>query len=345
MANRQHLSLLKDSIANWNNWRDENPDITPDLSSADLSRTDLRAAKLRSTKLVRADLHDANLSGNDLSNVNLSEANLNGANLSGVSLIRANLSDAVLSKANLSGTNLMWANLVEADLRDTNLMYSQLVETNFSNANLTGCQVYGVSAWNINLSGAIQSNLVITPVYEATITVDNLKVAQFVYLLLNNAEIRDVVDSLTSKIVLILGRFTPERKAALNIIREELRGHNYLPVLFDFERPSSRNLTESILTLASLARFIIVDITDSKSITQELSVIIPTLAVPVQPIQEKAKAEYSMFSHFGKYPWVLPVFQYGDIDDLLASLKEKIITPAEVQASQLEKIKAQQFTR
>ena len=40
---------------------------------------------------------------------------------------------------------------------------------------------------------------------------DNLKVAQFVYLLLNNAEIRDVIDTITSKVVLILGRHALER--------------------------------------------------------------------------------------------------------------------------------------
>src|SRR3989442_2430397 len=38
---------------------------------------------------------------------------------------------------------------------------------------------------------SIQKDLVITPFNEPTITVDNLKIAQFIYLLLNNAEIRD----------------------------------------------------------------------------------------------------------------------------------------------------------
>ena len=48
------------------------------------------------------------------------------------------------------------------------------------------------------------------------ITSDNLEIAQFLYLLLNNRKIRDVSDTITSKVVLILGRFSDERKAVLD---------------------------------------------------------------------------------------------------------------------------------
>ena len=83
-------------------------------------------------------------------------------------------------------------------------------------ADLTGCRVYGISAWDLKLDGAEQKNLIITPHGEPEITVDNLEVAQFIYLLLNNEKIRHVIDTITSKVVLILGRFTEERKAVLD---------------------------------------------------------------------------------------------------------------------------------
>ena len=54
-----------------------------------------------------------------------------------------------------------------------------------------------------------QQNLVITPEDEPAITVDNIEVAQFIYLLLNNQNIKNAVDAITSKAVLILGRFGP----------------------------------------------------------------------------------------------------------------------------------------
>ena len=71
-------------------------------------------------------------------------------------------------------------------------------------------------------------------------TVDSLEVAQFVYLMLNNERLRDVIDSITSKVVLILGRFTPERKAVLDGLRTVFRDEGYLPILFDFDRPAER---------------------------------------------------------------------------------------------------------
>jgi hypothetical protein len=64
-------------------------------------------------------------------------------------------------------------------------------------------------------------------------------VAQFIYLLLNNERIRNVIDTITSKVVLILGCFTEDRKRLLDAIRDELCKRDYLPILFDFEKPSS----------------------------------------------------------------------------------------------------------
>ena len=190
----------------------------------------------------------------------------------------------------------------------------------------------------MELEGAIQGNLIITVDDESTITVDNLKIAQFIYLLLNNAEIREVIDTIGSKVVLILGRFTPECKAVLDAIRDELRKRNYSPVLFDFEKPVSRDLTETISTLAHMARFVIADITDAKSIPQELSVIVPDLpSVPVQTLLLSSQREYVMFEHFTKFPWVLPVYYYTDEVSLLQSLKEHVIEPAEQKAQELAK--------
>ena len=42
-----------------------------------------------------------------------------------------------------------------------------------------------------------------------------------------------------------------------------------------------------------------------------------------------------MFDHIKRYPWVLEVHRYRDLDDLLLSLKEKVIAPAELKAKEL----------
>ena len=167
---------------------------------------------------------------------------------------------------------------------------------------------------------------------------DNLEVAQFIYLLLKNAKIREVIDTIAKKAVLILGPFTPERKAILDAIRNELRKQNYLPILFDFDAPESRDVTETITTLAHLSRFIIADLSDPKSIPQELAFIVPHLpSVPVQPLIHSSQREYGMYEHFTRYSWVLPIYHYTDQESLLQSFKENVIDPAERKAQELEK--------
>jgi hypothetical protein len=106
------------------------------------------------------------------------------------------------------------------------------VETDLTGADLTSCHIYGVSAWGLKLERSKQQNLVITRENEPEITVDSIEVAQFVYLMLHNEKIRDVIDTITSKAVLILGRFTQERKPVLEALREELRQRKYLPNSF-----------------------------------------------------------------------------------------------------------------
>ena len=204
-----------------------------------------------------------------------------------------------------------------------------------THSDLTGASVYGTSAWNVGLEGATEKSLRITEKDSPLVQVDSLEVAQFIYLLLNNKKIRHVIDKITSKVVLILGRFTPERKAILDAIRDELRHRDYVPVLFDFEKPSSRDITETVSTLAHMAPFVIADITDAKSIPQELMAIVPALpSVPVQPLLLASQHEYGMFEHFKRYPWVLEPYLYEDQDRLLAALTEKVIGPAEAKAKE-----------
>jgi hypothetical protein len=137
-------------------------------------------------------------------------------------------------------------------------------------------------------------------------------------------------------VVLILGRFTAERKAVLEAIRDSLRQRDYLPVLFDFDKPASRDLTETISTLAHMARFIIADITAAKSIPQELQTIVPNLpSVPVQPLLLASEYEYGMFEHFRRYPWVLDTYYYDNLTDVLTSVEDKVISPAEAKVRQL----------
>ena len=306
------------------------------LSGANLSRADLSRADLSRAYLTEAYLRGAYLRGANLSGANLSGANLSGADLSGANLSRADLSRADLTVANLSGANLSGANLSGANLSRADLEAATLVDTNLTGADLSGCRVFGISAWRLCLENTIQDELMITAGNEPTITVDSLEIAQFIYLLLNNERIRHVIDSITSKVVLILGRFTPDRKQVLDRLREELRKRDYLPILFDFTTPSSRSTMETVSTLAHMSRFVIADLTDAKSVLQELRGIVPELpSVPVQPLLLDSDYEPGMVDSFKRYPWFLEIHRYRNLDELLVSLETMIISPAEGKAREL----------
>jgi uncharacterized protein YjbI with pentapeptide repeats len=297
------------------------------LKSSDLRKCTFKSAFIKKTDISKANLKMANLEGSKLIEVNFENADLRGANLN----------NTIIEGVNFEKANLSRASFIGAKINNTNLMNTHLVETNFEKTNIENCYIYGISAWDLNLKGSNQSNLIITREGESIITVDNIEVAQFIYMLIHSNKIRHVIDTITSKVVLILGRFTPTRKIILDSIKNELRKYDYLPVLFDFNKPLSRDFTETVTLLAKMSKFIIVDITDPKSVPHELQAIIPTNKIPVQPLLYSSESEYGMFNDFKIYPWVLNTYNYNNIEDLLQNFKEKVISPAEAKIKELKK--------
>ena len=293
----------------WNAWRRRSPRLTPDLSRALLVDLELRG-------------------------VNLADANLERAILRGTRLSQANLARANLRRADLRAASLRRARLDRANLSGAVLRFTSLAETSLHGARLTGCEIYGIAAWDLTGIPADQSNLVIRASRDApAVRVDDLELAQFVHLLLDNEKLSRVVDTVGRRAVLILGRFTAQRKAALEAVRAGLRANDYLPVIFDFERPRQRDLTEMVTTLARMSRFIVADLSDPRSIPQELATIVPALpSVPVAPLLQADQVPYAMFEHLQRYTWVLPLVRYRDVDELVRRLPA-LITRAERKAA------------
>jgi hypothetical protein len=303
-----------------------------DLSGANLTEAYLTWANLTVANLTEANLVRAYLAGAGLHEANLLRADLTGANLTG-----SNLSLANLIGAHLNGADLRSARLSGANLNGANLIGACLIRTDLRGSSLAGTSVYGAAVWDINVDDQTnQQNLIITPGYQAAITVDNIKVAQFIYLLLDNQEIRDVIDTITSKAVLILGRFSEERKAILDAIRNELRKHNYLPILFDFDPTTNQTIIEPVKTLAGMSRFVIADITDARSVPQELQIIdTQCRTVAVRLIKKRGEPEYGMLD-FRNSPWfVKGRYEYENAEEVIASLEENVIGPAEAKVKEL----------
>lgn len=167
----QHQQRLESGVNTWNEWREKNPDETPQLMAAQLSEKNLTGVNFEHANLIGANLKeailiDANLSyaqmqganlieakldgtllrGADLTGVNMKEADLSGKDLRDLVLIGANLKEALLKKADLRGADLRGADLGEADLtnadlRNADLRGADLSEANLTKANLTGVRV------------------------------------------------------------------------------------------------------------------------------------------------------------------------------------------------------------
>ena len=99
MADPKQVELLTQDVDAWNQWREKNPRLHPDLSGADLTDADLRVADLVAADLSGTRFVMANLSGADLREADLSGANLVGARLVGVDIEDADLSGADLRTA------------------------------------------------------------------------------------------------------------------------------------------------------------------------------------------------------------------------------------------------------
>jgi hypothetical protein len=262
-----------------------------------------------------------------------------GADLFGANLRGANLCEADLFEAEMSG-----ADLTEADISNSMLYNSNLVGTNISDAKISKCNVYGINIWDLQGEFKEQRDLTITPPGLPPITVDDLQLAQFIYLILNNEKIRQVIDTLTSKTVLILGRFAiPERKAILDALRNKLREYDLLPIVFDFDRPTDKDFTETIKTLAGLCYFVIADITNPKSSPLELQATVPDYQIPFVPIIQEGEYPFAMMVDLQKkYGWVLDTLSYNSVETLIKALKPAIIDPAIQKHNELRLIKARE---
>ncbi len=181
MANQEHVDLLKQGVEVWNQWREDFPNIYPDLSDAHLTETTLdrsnldgvnfKGANLNNTVFSEVYIHGAKFktstdeipagtATNDedavwlthnnvtLAQADLSETSLKGAILYGVNLKGARLCNAVIIRADLTG-----ADLTQADLHHANLSWSNFDSANLSEANLKEANLSGVIFTQNNFSG------------------------------------------------------------------------------------------------------------------------------------------------------------------------------------------------
>jgi hypothetical protein len=114
-------------------------------------------------------------------------------------------------------------------------------------------------------------------------------------------------------------------------------------MVFDFERPTDRDFSETVKTLAGMSRFIIADITSPQSVPLEAQATIPDYMVPFIPLIEKGERPFSMFQDLWQKhrEWVLKPLVYSSIDQLASVFDKAIIKPANDTLLALRKRKAE----
>ncbi|MDY6893863.1 MAG: pentapeptide repeat-containing protein [Thermotogota bacterium] len=142
MDKEKMVKLLLSSVAKFNEYREDNPDVLVGLRGVNLAGANLKGANLTGADLTGANLTMANLRGAFLrkaclAGADLKGANLTGADLTGADLTGADLTGADLTGANLTGANPRWANLTGADLTGANLTGANLRKADLIGANLS----------------------------------------------------------------------------------------------------------------------------------------------------------------------------------------------------------------
>ena len=114
-------------------------------------------------------------------------------------------------------------------------------------------------------------------------------------------------------------------------------------MIFDFPRDPNRNYTETVMTLAGLSRFVVVDLS-GPSVPQELSATVPHFKIPFVPILQRGRHPWAMFTDILEYEWVLkPIVEFEDNTSLLKMLNDRIVGPAEARVMQRQQLLQELF--
>jgi hypothetical protein len=137
--------------------------------------------------------------------------------------------------------------------------------------------------------------------------------------------------------VLLLGRFTEGRILVLERLREKLRDLGFVPMVFNFDKPETKDFTETVRLLCNLSHFVIVDITNPRSAPLGTPGGRAGLHGPVRPHPSAGGGTIlDVRRPSEQIHWVLqPVVGYPLVDRLIEVLEDKVVRPAEAKFNEL----------
>jgi uncharacterized protein YjbI with pentapeptide repeats len=327
------------------------------LDDAELDRSDLRSADLRGSSFKRTDLSLSNLGGAQCDGASFRDTKLfavyaggcsftgstfRGADLAEANLLQANFTDATFVNTDFERARLDRAVLKGTTIRACNLGHASFVDTRLDNTLIADCAAPYVNAKRIRIGVDVEQRQLFLGhtiravpggLYSRRITANDLRMASF----LGELEMPDCLTHLINAgndyLVLILGRFSEEGRGVLQALERNVWSRGRIPLVFDFEGPTQRKLVDAVRFFACLSQFIIVDLSNPRSVPFELQAVVPQLAIPLVPVIRRGNKPFAMLSDLTRtYPWVLPVFSYGSAKQIDRCFDDLLRLVGEVQA-------------
>ena len=140
MANPEHVKILEQGVEVWNRWREEKPEIKPDLSGEVQIGKVFSGIHLEKANLIRSNFSDSDLTKADLHGAKIYETKFNSTNLTGTKISTTQLYKADLRNSNLQKTEIVmslfqWSDLRKANFTKANLSGTKLIRTNVDGTN------------------------------------------------------------------------------------------------------------------------------------------------------------------------------------------------------------------
>jgi hypothetical protein len=149
---------------------------------------------------------------------------------------------------------------------------------------------------------------------------------------LDGERVSRLLSEVAARSVLILGRFSEKRKPVLDLIRRELstERRQYVPILFDFDRPQERTMLEAVLRFAAVSRFVIADLSDAKWVLAECDRIATNFrSLPIIPIMQAALDDPYAIEHVEGFQSASKVVRYQSESHLRSVLGSTILPAGE----------------
>jgi uncharacterized protein YjbI with pentapeptide repeats len=323
--------ILLRGVKAWSEWRKSNPGPLSFIAPDWYDSPGPGGVQLKGNNRV-------NFSGMNLSGISIYRAFAEGIHVRGAvfdgslfeegDFSRADFGEAIFRNTRFNKTILTGANFDGATFINCNLNRVNLVGAHFRVREITETVVYGIAAWDLVTSDDMkQSKLVIEKTYDlysdfieqgkVPLMVEDIELAQFVYYLSNHKKMRDTLNILNDRGVLLLGRFKDGGLKRLYAMREWFRNKGYVAMIFDFARPDNLSLTETVVTMAGLSKFVVVDLSGS-SVPAELQSILTQIKKPVLAFGDP----YALFPDVADQTNVLTI--EGGEEHLLKGLEEKM---------------------